>query len=129
MTNCLEKNRLSKGAFWLIDGELVCIKTACDTQGNPTKDVSFSSKSGENFNHAAEWAKLPRAITHGMPFNYYPRGRVEVKNEKAVIYLNPSINRYEIQDELRERFGLDILSKVSVKNDGSEHYRALSENE
>ena len=56
--------------------------------------------------------------------NYYPRGRVEISHNKAVIYLNPHINKPDFIDEIIREFGLssDNIPDVRVKNDGSEHY-------
>lgn len=65
-------------------------------------------------------------VTHGKEYNYYPRGRVEIKGGKAVIYLNPTLNSEEMLAELTRLFGLDELDFVRVKNDGSRHYRAYA---
>jgi len=61
-----------RGIYWLIDGELLCFKD-------------------ETFNHQRTWATLPGKIAGGVPYNHYPRGRVVIKNDKAVIYLNTHI--------------------------------------
>lgn len=58
-----------KGIFWWIDGELVCRKVLCDENGTSLEPVEFTAKSGDNFNHKAEWEKLPRAVTGGKPYN------------------------------------------------------------
>lgn len=54
-------------------------------------------------------------ITHGKEYNYYPRGRVEIKGGKAVIYLNPALNSEEMLAELTRLFGLDELDFVRSK--------------
>jgi len=64
----------------------------CDRNGNPAEPAAFRSKSGENYNHKTEWAKLGRRVTGDRPYNYYPRGRVEIRNGKAVIFLNPVLD-------------------------------------
>ena len=116
---------LYKGIFWFTGDGLICRKTACDNTGNPTEPAEFSSKSGENFNHAAEWEKLSKSQTGGKPLNYYPRGRVEIKNGKAVVYLNPALNEQAVIEKIVDEFGLSVISQVSVKADGSRHYEAL----
>ena len=118
-----------KGVFWRIDGALVCRKVRCDENGAPLEHVEFTAKSGENFNHKAEWEKLPRSVTDGKPYNYYPRGRVEVKRSKATVYLNPQLNREDVRAQIKREFGLAGLSCVSFKSDGSAHYRALANEE
>lgn len=60
-----------KGIFWRAldrEGEpvLICRKVLCDADGVPTESfVDFSAKSGDNFNHKAEWEKLSRSVTDG----------------------------------------------------------------
>ena len=88
--------------------------------------VDLTQKSGDNFNHRLTWEGLPKNVTHGKEYNYYPRGRVEIKGGKAVIYLNPALNSEEMLTELTRLFGLDELDFVRVKNDGSRHYRAYA---
>ena len=34
-------------------------------------------------NHRLAWEKLPQAVTQGKPFDYYPRGRVELRGTAA----------------------------------------------
>ncbi len=114
-----------KGVFWWIEDRLFCQKTRCDKSGAPLDTVEFSSKKGDNFNHKAEWKKLPKSVTGSRPYNYYPRGRVEVKRDKAVVYLNPQLNRDDILMKISDEFGLGNLSDICVKNDGSMHYKAL----
>ena len=116
-----------KGVFWWIDEQLLCRKVLCDENGVPLEEAEFTSKSGDNFNHQAEWQKLPRTITGGKPYNYYPRGRVEIKRGKATVYLNPVLNCQEVIEKITLEFGLNTLSTVAVKSDGAAHYQALSE--
>ena len=118
-----------KGIFWWIGSQLICRKVMCDSDGLPLEAVEFTSKSGDNFNHKAEWEKFSKKITDGNPYNYYPRGRVEIKRGKATVYLNPALNRPEVTRMIHSEFGLDALSAVVIKNDGSAHYETLSEKE
>ena len=113
-----------KGIFWLKNEEIVTVKVRCDGEGNALEDCIYSSKSGENFNHKAEWAKLPRAVTEGRNYNYYPRGRVEVKNQKAVVWLSPALLTEETVNAVRQAFALnEEETPVAVKADNSNHYR------
>ena len=86
--------------------------------------MHFSSKSGDNFNHRFEWEHLDRRITEGQPFNYYPRGRVEIKNRKATVFLNPIINKQCIVSKIIDEFALmsGELIGINIKSDGSNHY-------
>lgn len=122
---------MKKGIFWCKDHDtdrpsLITIAVPCDINGFPNEVVAFSSKSGENFNHKAEWSKLPKSITQGKPFNYYPRGRVEIKNGKATVFLNPNIHTERIISKVRDTFEITEnsgLKSVRIKGNGSRHYR------
>lgn len=116
--------RVYKGIFWYIkneegENELVCIKAECDSQNKA--NVQFSSKSGENFNHKAEWAKLPHKITGGKPFDYYPRGRVEIKNGNIRIFCNPVLTEENILAMIIKAFSLEN-AKPKIIADASFHY-------
>lgn len=116
-----------KGIFWLLDGELLTIKVQCDGDGTPLEAAAFGAKSGENFNHRAEWARLPKSVTAGLPFDYWPRGRVEIKKGRATVFLHPSLNREPVLRQIRDTFRLDGAIPVRVVSDGSAHYRCEAE--
>lgn len=120
---------MKKGIFWCANFDTECpklitVSVACDKNGNSKEPVQFSSKSGDNFNHRLEWEKLDRTVTAGQPFNYYPRGRVEIKNGKAIVFLNPILNKDCIVSKVMDEFGLrtEELTGVRIKSDGSNHY-------
>ena len=121
---------LRKGIFWDITDQhclqLVCVE--CDENGNALEDVEYSSKSGENFNHKAEWAKLPRSVTGGHDFDYYPRGRVEIKNGKATLWIPPSLE--SAVEVIKTEFGLTFSDvDFEYKLDHSLHYDPKCERE
>lgn len=121
---------MKKGIFWCDSfvrdsPHLIVVSVKCDADGKSDRPIDFSSKSGQNFNHKAEWQKLSRSVTRGQPFNYYPRGRVEIKNRKATIYLNPDLNNTVVLNKIIEDFELKNqqgLKSIAVKSDGSSHY-------
>jgi len=94
---------MEKGVFWLIENNLLCFK-------------------GDTFNHQRMWETLPRKTTGGKPYNYYPRGRVVTKRDKAVIYLNPNISNELVINDITREFNL-TQTDVDVKMDGSKHYK------
>lgn len=114
-----------KGIFWYSPkaNALICKKVFCDDRGAALENVEYTPKSGENFNHETEWQKIPRSITDGKAYNYYPRGRVEIKNGKATIYLNPVLKTEAIQKMIISEFHL-IKENINVRfvSDGSLHY-------
>ena len=109
-----------KGVFWYKNGEILSVKVLCDSSGNLLEYCEFSSKSGKNFNHRKEWC----VFNIPLPYNYYPRGRVEIKNGKAIIFLNPTLCTDEIKSAIKEHFGLHKI-RIEWKADGSYHYRSL----
>lgn len=125
---------MKKGIFWCTDWEsehphLITVTVKCDPNGVALEPVEYSSKSGENFNHKAEWDKLDRSVTQGLPYNYYPRGRVEIRNAKATVFYSPDLNYDTILDEILATFeiaGMKGLTHLTVTTDGSEHYRHLA---
>ena len=123
-----KKMKIYKVIFWYnpTEKKLIVKKVACDHNGVALEPVEYSSKSGDNFNHKAEWAKLSRGITGGHPYNYYPRGRVEVKNNKATVYFHPILNEPRAIDRISEGFGL-YNGTILVREvpDGSDHYKYL----
>ena len=68
--------------------------------------------------------------TKNKPYNYFPRGRVQIKNGKAIIFANPLICAKPIMDVIIESFGLkkeNGLTKIKIKADNSKHYQFLME--
>lgn len=119
---------LYKGIFWYnpIENALIVKKVRCDENGTALEDTDYSSKSGENFNHKAEWARLPKKITGGHPYNYYPRGRVEVKNGKVTVYLHPVLNTPQAEAMIGTQFGYsDGTVTARTVADGPAHYEYL----
>lgn len=120
---------LQCGIFWCLaeteneidEKHLITFTKECSLDGVPVDTEGLNAKSGATYNHKATWAKLSHTVTKGKPFDYYPRGRVEVSNNKAIIWLNGCL--VDLANEIKRLFGLSILSKVQVKVDGSEHYK------
>ena len=87
-----------KGIFWFyrdVAGawKLLAVKASCGRDGIALLPIRYSSKSGENFNHKDEWERMGHKITGGRPYNYYPRGRVEIREERITIYFPPPLFR------------------------------------
>ena len=131
---------LSQGVFWVVDleeldnNEDYCFPIFCDSNGNNISvdnEYELNAKSGNTYNHEALWKKLPKTLTLGKDFDYYPRGRVQIANQKAIVYLNPNINTEDVQNFIKNEFNLyDIngLKDVVFKSDGSEHYKCYLDN-
>lgn len=118
---------LYKGVFWVIENEIVSEKMPCDELGNVILDESERCP-GEVWsnNHKKIWSELPRTVTQGKAYNYFPRGRVEIRKRKAFIFLNPCICYDRMIHKIKIEFGLyknETLGDILVKVDGSRHYR------
>ena len=121
---------LYKGIFWIKDIEnvnAVVVKSRCNHNGEFIELLKpeFLSKSGFEFNHKAVWNELPKTDTENKPYNYFPRGRVQIRNGSAVIYANANIANDRIKEWVIKEFNLlksNGISNVKIKADMSNHY-------
>ena len=105
-----------RGVFWIIEGEL----RAFPFEEGEVHEYGVA-KSGNNFNHKLLW---PHAFPHihNLPFDYYPRGRVEYKSDGTpIIYMNPGIGDEHI-GQIVEAFGLSEEPAPVRRDDYSDHY-------
>lgn len=104
---------LSRGVFWVVDGELLSY---------PFYEDAYLgvAKSGNTFNHKKLWKELSHS---SKPYNYYPRGRVDISNKgQAIIYLNPNIADESIISKIKVEFGIRG-DNYKVYEDYSDHYK------
>lgn len=104
---------MSRGVFWIIDGELLAFPFYEDS-------AVGIAKSGNTYNHKKLWSDIkPRGCNK--PYNYYPRGRVDISNKgKAIIYMNPNIDESLIP-LIKSEFG--IRENPTIRYDNSQHYK------
>lgn len=78
---------LYKGVFWVIEDKIVSEKKPCDEVGNliPDESERWPGKVWSN-NCKKIWSKLPRGVTQGKTYNYFPLGRVEIRREKQLFF-------------------------------------------
>lgn len=107
-----EAKEQSRGVFWVVEDKLFAFPFIEDsTQG--------IAKSGLTYNHKKLWGDLN--IKTKVPYNYYPRGRVEFDNRgRPIIWMNPNIDSSYIP-EIKVEFGL--RSEPKINYDYSEHYK------
>jgi len=141
MTNKNNDANLSFGIFWIIsddldfnDYKLLCFRAFCDAYGNPMKlpEIPLNSKSGTSYNHKIMWDSRIKNNPANKPYNkksynYYPRGRVEIANNTAIIYLSPLINQSQLIARIKSEFGLssENISSMRIIADNSAHYECL----
>ena len=131
--------RLYKGLFWTKDIDnikksTVCVKALCDAQGNFIEISSINSdtlsENKTNFNHQKVWQTLDKRISGNKAYNYYPRGRVEIRNGKAIIYANVGIATEDLKNGVISAFNLterNGIKAVVLKSDGSNHYKSYAD--
>ncbi len=89
----------------------------------------FNSRKGDVFTHRKTWAMLTekRRDLRRYDWNYFPRGRVEIRRGKAVIFMNPCILSCEnFQEKLVEQFHLEGM-KVRIAADCTWHYHCYGD--
>ena len=133
----LEDSELYRGIFWIVDenntdkNKNYCFKILSNSDGPAININSYGvAKSGTTYNHELVWKLLPKSLTNGKPYNYYPRGRVEIRNGVAKIFLNGNINYQEIINFIKNEFNLNThngIKKVQVVEDNSQHYLCYSD--
>ena len=132
---------LRSGVFWILsdnidltDYKLLMFEIPVDMYGNITGGASeeLNAKSGATYNHKKLWDSAIKNNPSHKPYNkksydYYPRGRVEISNNRAMIYLNPNISEKRFISEIKQKFGLTQynISEVRVHEDHSSHYRCF----
>lgn len=127
---------LYRGVFWvtdtaLIENSIIAVRFACTSDGQLTDADSDTQAEHlqKEINHKKIWAQLPHKVTLGKPFDYYPRGRVEVrKGGKVLIFCSPYICNDKLKEAISNLFGLteqNGIKGVTLKADGSAHYRCL----
>lgn len=129
---------LSKGIFWFTcsfagedeecdfsDTEIIAMPVPCDSEGRPKKgDMNFNSRKGDSFTHKETWSLLAgkRKELRRRPWNYFPRGRVEIGGNKAIIFINPHIASCgSFKEMVESTFHLEEI-EVKVVIDSSKHY-------
>ena len=116
---------LCRGVFWIRDlneGDIIALRFPSDENGVLT-DTAMTSK---DINHKRLWDQLDSVVTGGYPFDYFPRGRVELRRGRALIFCSPHICTEQLKTLITERFGLTSdngIKEVILKADGSAHYR------
>ena len=124
---------LFKGIFWIVDKENLennepyLFKILTNRNGDVLASYDdLNSKKGDNYNHRLTWETLPKELTHNKPYNYYPRGRIEIKNDTAKIFINPLLNESNILGYIKKEYNLDdrFVSQIIIIVDNSRHYQS-----
>lgn len=107
----------SKGPFWYNDetGEILSFPY------DPDQLESAKSKNGLTYTHKKLWKEIAGQYSK-YPYNYFPRGRVEIDNKgRSIIYMNPNVPD-SVVSEIRSQFGIPS-GDVRIIYDNSSHYK------
>ena len=113
-----------KGPFWLIcryeitaSGDLCCDYT--DSQ----LVVRLIPEDAEEMpSHRESWPLVCEGHSDH-PWNYYPRGRVELRRGRALVFVNPlCLECWNLEGRLRSAFSISEEIPVIIKSDNSAHY-------
>ena len=109
-----ETNAPKRGVFWIIDGELYAFVYK---EGKYPRALA---KSKVTYTHKNLWREVcPKGCNK--PYNYYPRGRVHIRQDGSVhIYLNPNITE-EFLPKIKTFFGITCESEIHYEY--TAHYR------
>lgn len=115
-----------KGPFWVI----------CNSKFDPDGEESFDfceanllaflvPENAERMpSHRESWEKVWKGDDRDKVWNSFPRGRVELRRGKAVVFLNPVCLGFErLEEEIRKAFALPKEIPVVFKGDASAHYQ------
>lgn len=132
-----EYSDLCRGVFWIPDVNDIYksnlyFQIPCDSNGNIDSEFTISSdmasKNTDNYNHKNLWSTLSKNYTNGKPFDYYPRGRIEINRGIATVYYSPHIPQEELKSWVIDRFNLTThngIKKIKMIADGSNHYHCF----
>lgn len=116
---------LYRGVFWVrsvSENDVIALRFLSDENGVLTD----SSVTAKDINHKRLWERLDSVVTGGVAYDFYPRGRVELRRGRALIFCSPHICTEQLKALMTELFGLTAengIKEVILKADGSAHYR------
>ena len=124
---------MRKGVFWAIpddDGKPYILKLSavCDSNGKITEESpAYNSKKGDSYSHEQSWSSVTESSSKKIrdkPWNHFPRGRVEIKNGKAIVYHNPKFENWiHFEETIINEFELSNIP-VRFIPDHSKHYES-----
>ena len=109
---------MTEGLFWLI-----CSMTDSGIDWGEGWEIHHLFTKSDSISHKDAWAQIVQCGDKRFrqyEYNYYPRGRVVVRNGKAIVFLNRHIATDEVIATISEIFG---LATPKVHAEGGEHYK------
>lgn len=131
---------MRKGLFWVVGEpgaqDLLIFAAECDENGVLLEgQLPYNSRKANSYAHKQSWKTASKNCAREIrnkPWNYFPRGRVEIRNGKATIYHNPILAEGDVGVLFRIavlcEFGIGDIPSQFV-SDGSSHYKAMEQGE
>ena len=104
-----------KGPFWIVADSvkdilsnnytLLCDKELCTYEGK----LDRSRPNRKEQTHEAVWNKYKQELKTDLPYNYFPRGRVEVYQGVAYININSLLNTPKIINDILKEYKIGKL--------------------
>lgn len=126
---------MRKGLFWAINEsgnrQLLTFTAECGRDGAVLdSQPPYNSRKGDSYAHKQSWEAAADGCSREIrnkPWNYFPRGRVEIANGKATVYHNPALTEWpEFEAAVLRGFELEDFP-VRFVPDGSKHYQSIAE--
>lgn len=107
---------MKEGVFWIIG------KTKADLSRGGFEIISFFEREAA---HVDVWERIKqqRPSFYGLGYEYFPRGRVWIKDGKAIIFINPILQNPTVIKKVKEIF--ELSEKTEVFTDGSTQNQKL----
>ena len=102
-TEVPETDRLYKGVFWVVNGRILSEKTECDSTGRAVSSL----ENGEFPSMREAWDRMPKSRTCGKNYRFFPSGKVDIRNNLAIICIRPKCRDNNIFSLIAKEFGLN----------------------
>lgn len=109
---------MTEGLFWLI-----CSMTGGEIDWNEDWEIYRLFAKSDSISHKDAWAQFAQHEEKRfcrLKYNYYPRGRVVIRNGSATVFLNQYIATDEVIEAINEIFG---LTAPKIHAEGNRHYK------
>jgi hypothetical protein len=109
---------MTEGLFWVI-----CSMPGGEIDWSEGWELYTLFAKSDSISHKDAWAQIVRNADRRFrqhEFNYYPRGRVVIRNGKATVFLSRHITTETVIAAVSRTFGLDA---PKIHADGGEHYK------
>jgi hypothetical protein len=109
-----------EGLFWII-----CSMTEDEINWSEEWELYHIFAKSDSISHKDAWAQIAQRDKkrfRQVNYNYYPRGRVVVRNSKATIYLNQHIVTDEVIAKINEIFN---IAEPKIHAEGGRHYECF----